>query len=77
MRGTANVCGPIEVHGFNCFHHLPALDAWEFFNRGLIDAAAALEHLTVEQVVESFGLAYRYNKRVFLAPPWPEIYTSD
>jgi hypothetical protein len=43
----------------------------------LIDAAAALEYLTGEPVVESLGLAYRYNKRVFLAPPWPEIYTFD
>ena len=43
----------------------------------MIDAAAALEHLTGERVVESVGLVYRYNKRVFLAPPWPEIYTLD
>jgi predicted ATPase len=50
---------------------------WVFFDRGLIDAAAALEHLTGESVVESLGLAYRYNKRVFLSPPWPEIYTLD
>ena len=50
---------------------------WVFFDRGLIDAAAALEHLTGEPVVESLGLVYRYNKRVFLAPPWPEIYVLD
>jgi predicted ATPase len=43
----------------------------------LIDAAAGLEHLTGERVVESLGVVYRYNKRVFLAPPWPEIYTLD
>jgi predicted ATPase len=50
---------------------------WVFFDRGLIDAAAGLEHLTGEPVIESLGRAYRYNKRVFLAPPWPEIYTLD
>ena len=50
---------------------------WVFFDRGLIDAAAALEHLTGERVIESLGSVYRYNKRVFLAPPWPEIYTLD
>jgi predicted ATPase len=50
---------------------------WVFFDRGLIDAAAALEYLTGEPVVERLGSAYRYNKRVFLAPPWPEIYTLD
>jgi predicted ATPase len=54
-----------------------ASEPWVFFDRGLIDAAAALEYLTGEPVVESLGLAYRYNKRVFLAPPWPEIYTLD
>jgi predicted ATPase len=50
---------------------------WVFFDRGLIDAAAALGHLTGEAVVESLGLLHRYNKRVFLAPPWPEIYGRD
>jgi predicted ATPase len=49
---------------------------WISFDRGLIDAAA-LEHLTREPVVKSLGPVYRYNKRVFLAPPWPEIYVSD
>jgi len=50
---------------------------WVFFDRGLIDAAAALEHLTGEPAVQSLGLVYRYNTRLFLAPPWPEIYTLD
>jgi predicted ATPase len=43
----------------------------------LIDAAAALEHLTGEPVVQRLGRAYRYNRCVFLAPPWPEIYAVD
>jgi predicted ATPase len=43
----------------------------------LIDAAAALEHLTSEPVVANLGLVHRCNKRVFLAPPWPEIYALD
>ena len=50
---------------------------WVFFDRGLIDAAAALEHLAGEPAVESLGRVYRYNKRVFLASPWPEIYALD
>jgi predicted ATPase len=50
---------------------------WVFFDRGLIDAAAALERLTGEPVINSLDSAHRYNKRVFLAPPWPEIYVSD
>src|SRR6516164_10256590 len=50
---------------------------WVFFDRGLIDAAAALEHLSGEPVIESLGRVYRYDKRVFLAPPWQQIYTLD
>ncbi|MDI1365442.1 MAG: AAA family ATPase [bacterium] len=53
------------------------LEGWAFFDRGLIDAAVALEHLTGEPVVEAFGRAHRYHRRVFLAPPWPEIHVVD
>jgi predicted ATPase len=52
-------------------------DGWVFFDRGLVDAAVALEHLTGELVVETQGRLHRYNRRVFLAPPWPEIYVVD
>jgi predicted ATPase len=41
---------------------------WIFFDRGLIDAAVALEHLIGEPVVKSLGAAHRYNKRMFLVP---------
>ena len=54
-----------------------ALDGWVFFDRGLIDAAAALEHMTGEPVLTALGRANRYHRRVFLAPPWPEIYETD
>lgn len=50
---------------------------WVFFDRGLIDALVALEHLTGEPVVETMGGLHRYNRRVFLAPPWPEIHVVD
>jgi predicted ATPase len=52
-------------------------DRWVFFDRGLIDAAAALEHLTGEPVLTAIGRTHRYHQRVFLAPPWPEIYETD
>ena len=44
---------------------------------GLIDAAAALEHMTGKPVLTALGPANRYHQRVFLAPPWPEIYETD
>ena len=50
---------------------------WVFFDRGLVDAAAALQHLTGEPTLETLGQAHRYHRRVFLTPPWPDIYVTD
>ena len=50
---------------------------WVFFDRGLVDAASALEALTGEPVLRSLCTAHRYHGRVFMAPPWPEIYVTD
>jgi predicted ATPase len=52
-------------------------EGWVFFDRGLIDAAAALEHATGEAVLAPLGRAHRYHRQVFLTPPWPEIYVND
>ncbi len=54
-----------------------AIPGTVFFDRGLIDAASALEHLTGEPVLASLARLHRYNRHVFLTPPWPEIYTGD
>jgi predicted ATPase len=53
------------------------LDGWVFFDRGLIDAATALQHMTHEPTLERIGLLHRYHRRVFFTPPWPEIYATD
>ncbi|SDS27150.1 Predicted ATPase [Halopseudomonas litoralis] len=50
---------------------------WTFFDRGLIDAASALEELTGEPLLATLGQTHRYHPHVFLAPPWPEIYATD
>ena len=50
---------------------------WVFFDRGLIDAAAALQRLTGEPALATLAPANHYYPRVFLAPPWPEIYVID
>jgi predicted ATPase len=57
--------------------HARELSGWIFFDRGLIDAAAALQHVTGEPVVDRLGRQHRYHRRVFLTPPWPEIYATD
>ncbi|MEJ5979120.1 AAA family ATPase [Novosphingobium sp. PS1R-30] len=47
-----------------------------FFDRGLVDAAAALEHATGEAALQRVA-DERYNRRVFLVPPWREIFEND
>ena len=53
------------------------LKGWVFFDRGLIDAAANLQHLTGEPALAGLGQSHRCHQRVFLTPPWPEIYITD
>jgi predicted ATPase len=50
---------------------------WVFFDRGLIDAASALELLSGKAVLKEINALHPYHRRVFLAPPWPEIFVSD
>ena len=50
---------------------------WVFFDRGVVDAAAALEHASGTPVLARLGTCHRYHRRVFLTPPWPEIYLRD
>jgi predicted ATPase len=50
---------------------------WVFFDRGLVDAAAALSHLTSKPVSDLLDRPLSYHQRVFLAPPWPEIYAVE
>lgn len=59
--------------------HLTVRDqpGWTFFDRGLVDAAAALEYATGEASVSQLGHGIRYHEQVFLTPPWPEIYVGD
>ena len=53
------------------------MPGWVFFDRGVVDAAVALEHATGEGVVAPLARAHRYHRKVFLTPPWPEIWTRD
>ncbi len=56
--------------------HAPA-KGWVFFDRGLIDAASALHAVCADGLLHDLKSDHRYNRRVFLTPPWPEIYVSD
>jgi predicted ATPase len=48
-----------------------------FFDRGLVDAASALEAMTGEPLLQLQYQVHRYHRCVFMAPPWPEIYVND
>jgi predicted ATPase len=48
-----------------------------FFDRGLIDALAALKHLTGQPTIAVISQKHRFHRCVFLAPPWSEIYVTD
>ncbi|CAN5242626.1 hypothetical protein BH10PSE13_BH10PSE13_21160 [soil metagenome] len=54
-----------------------ANDGWTFFDRSLIDAAAALDHVAQEGALRRLGTLHRYHPRVFMTPPWPAIYATD
>lgn len=48
-----------------------------FFDRGLIDAAVALQHAGGAPYRTVLGGERPYATRVLLAPPWPEIFVTD
>jgi len=56
---------------------IPPTNEWGFFDRGLIDAAAALQYATGEPATVPLENTHRYHRRVFLTPPWPEIFCAD
>jgi predicted ATPase len=38
---------------------------------------ARRRHINGDAFIETLRAAHRYNRLVFLTPPWPEIYTGD
>ncbi len=54
-------------------------DGITFFDRGLIDAVCGLQRFgaAVPPDIAQAFVQIRYASTVFLAPPWPEIFTTD
>ncbi|AJY45307.1 AAA family ATPase [Martelella endophytica] len=48
-----------------------------FFDRGLLDAIAGLAHATGNATLPREALTCRFNRQVFMTPPWPAIYRND
>jgi predicted ATPase len=61
--------------------HIKASEAetLAFFDRSLIDAVSALEHmnLPVPEAAHRALAENPYTHRVFMAPPWRELFTTD
>jgi len=50
---------------------------WTFFDRGLIDAAAALKPYDGSAALTELAGMHRFHQLVFLTPPWPELHVTD
>ncbi len=48
-----------------------------FFDRGLLDAAVALQHAGGISLSQNMNKLKTCFDQVFIAPPWPEIYQTD
>lgn len=57
------------------FTRMRGHDGPVFFDRGLVDAAAALSHAGGD--ASDLLSQYRYNAIAFMTPPWPEIFETD
>lgn len=54
-----------------------ALPGRVFFDRGLGDALAALDHATGQVGTDTAAVRTLFDPRVFMLPPWPEIFVHD
>jgi predicted ATPase len=50
-----------------------------FFDRGILDTIThtRINGLTLPETAYADARRHRYNRLVFMAPPWPEIYATD
>jgi predicted ATPase len=63
----------------NAYEALSAAPNTVFFDRGVPDVIGYLRlvGMTVPPHITKAAELYRYNHRVFIAPPWPEIFIQD
>ncbi|MES1950084.1 hypothetical protein S4A8_04463 [Salinisphaera sp. S4-8] len=87
MRGDGDALPWVDLEAFarraiklaiaDRAHAGPNPDSWVFFDRGLVDAAAALAHATGAPVASTLADHRRFHSQVFLTPPWPALYQTD
>ncbi|WP_057940599.1 AAA family ATPase [Algoriphagus resistens] len=66
----------------NCYEQAEKTFSGEpsiFFDRGFLDAIcyAKLVQSEINQRMNSYAENWRYNKNIFMLPPWQEIYETD
>ncbi len=61
------------------FNSASETSKYTFFDRSIIDIVAYYDHIgqTLPEHFERAVRQYRYHRKVFLTPPWPEIYRND
>lgn len=54
-------------------------DQLSFFDRGIIDQVSGLAHpgLPIPEHLAAAVRRFRYHEKVFMMPPWPEIFSND
>ena len=54
-------------------------NTYTFFDRGIVDTIGYLNlcRLTISDEIRLAAAHYRYYDKVFITPPWPEIYVND
>lgn len=62
-----------------CYQQYASASRVTFIDRGIPDVLcyAQLINLEARAAIQSACESYRYNSRVFIAPPWKEIYSTD
>lgn len=67
------------AHSMASFERCTEVEGIVFFDRGIPDALAYAEliHLPDVSALEQAVDGYRYYSRVFILPPWKEIYCAD
>ena len=50
-----------------------------FFDRGILDSICymKMENIPISKEKNEISKKYTYNKKVFILPPWKEIYKTD
>ena len=60
------------------FISMKSKENWAFFDRGIPDSSHFHElNQPVPSHFEAAGKKFKYNRKVFVTPPWPEIFKND